>query len=96
MPLQLTELLYAAGGGGYFRTGNAAGGANTGNGGGGKATSGAGSGFAGGSGIVIVSYPDVYAAAASTTGSPTVSTSGSGSIYFDGSSQYMTFSSISG
>jgi hypothetical protein len=37
-------------------------------------------------GIVIVSYPDVYAAATTTTGSPTVSTSGSGSIYMNGAS----------
>jgi hypothetical protein len=34
---------------------------------------------------VIVSYPDVYAAPTATTGSPTVSTSGSGSSYFNGS-----------
>lgn len=53
---------------------NVAGTANTGGGGGGDSSS------AGGSGIVIVSYPDVYAAASATTGSPTVSTSGSGSI----------------
>jgi hypothetical protein len=46
----------------------------------------------GGSGIVIVSYPDVYAAAASTTGSPTVSTSGSGSISFNRSNQYLSTS----
>ena len=58
-----------------------AGTANTGGGGGGayNATS-----PAGGSGIVIVSYPDVYAAATATTGSPTVSTSGSGSLAFTG------------
>jgi hypothetical protein len=30
------------------------------------------SGYAGGSGVVIISYPDSYIAAASTTGSPTV------------------------
>jgi hypothetical protein len=53
--------------------------ANTGGGGGGGG--GRASATAnGGSGIVILSYPDIYAAAASTTGSPTVSTSGSGSI----------------
>jgi hypothetical protein len=57
--------------------------ANTGGGGGGSGNTGS-SGGTGGSGIVIVSYPDVYAAAASTTGSPTVSTSGSGSAYFTG------------
>jgi hypothetical protein len=64
---------------------NVAGTANTGGGGGGD------SGSNGGSGIVIVSYPDVYAAASATTGSPTVSTSGSGSIAFNGSTQYLNF-----
>lgn len=57
---------------------------NTGGGGGGGSF-GAGVGGNGGSGIVIVSYPDIYAGAAATTGSPTVSTSGSGSMYFNGS-----------
>jgi hypothetical protein len=75
-----------AGGGGNGGGNNlaaTAGTANTGGGGGGayNATS-----PTGGSGIVIVSYPDVYAAATATTGSPTVSTSGSGSVYFTGSS----------
>lgn len=63
-----------------------AGSANTGGGGGGTGST---VGGAGGSGIVIVSYPDIYAPL--TTGgatSPTVSTSGSGSIYFDGSSYF--------
>ena len=55
--------------------------ANTGGGGGGSGNSGS-SGGSGGSGIVIVSYPDVYAAPTATTGSPTVSTSGSGSVVF--------------
>jgi len=65
--------------------GGTAGTANTGGGGGGTwGTTAA----AGGSGIVIVSYPDVYPALASTTGSPTVSTSGSGSISFNGSSYF--------
>ena len=62
-----------------------AGQANTGGGGGGGA-GGSGNGGNGGSGIVIVSYPDIYAPL-TTTGSPTVSTSGSGSISFNGSSQ---------
>ena len=71
-----------------------AGTANTG-GGGGSASRWSGAiqatGAAGGSGIVIVSYPDVYAAATSTTGSPTVSTSGSGSISFTkASSQWIS------
>jgi len=69
--------------GGNLSTNATSGIANTGGGGGG---SGNGTASSGGSGIVIVSYPDIYAAAASTTGSPTVSTSGSGSIYINGSS----------
>jgi hypothetical protein len=91
-----TATTYAAGGNGSGNYGansdttggrtasGTAGAANTG--------SGAGSGdyIAGGSGIVIVSYPDVYAAPTATTGSPTVSTSGSGSIYFDGTGDYLT------
>jgi hypothetical protein len=81
--------LGGAGGGGNGGGSNlaaTAGTANTGGGGGGayNATS-----PAGGSGVVIVSYPDVYAAATSTTGSPTVSTSGSGSVYL--SSSYFTY-----
>jgi len=83
-----TVTTYAGGGGGYGATGGAAAGgaggggtgangtANTGGGGAG----GSGTGYNGGSGIVIVSYPDVYAAPTATTGSPTVSTSGSGSF----------------
>jgi hypothetical protein len=56
--------------------------ANTGGGGGGASVLAGGSttGGNGGSGIVIISYPDTYAAPVSTTGSPTVSTSGTGSI----------------
>jgi hypothetical protein len=70
------------GGGGAGGVGSAvgtAGTANTGGGGGGHYNANNVAG-AGGSGIVMVSYPDVYAAATSTTGSPTVSTSGSGSM----------------
>jgi hypothetical protein len=74
-----------AGGGGTGQgngtVGNA-GAVNTGGGGGGFGNNGNYTGYAGGSGIVIVSYPDIYAGAASTTGSPTVSTSGSGNIQF--------------
>jgi hypothetical protein len=66
--------------------------ANTGGGGGGG-TRGGGTGGNGGSGIVIVSYPDIYAGAASVTGSPTVSTSGSGSISFNGSTDYLSVAS---
>jgi hypothetical protein len=53
---------------------------NTGGGGGSSGGFNTNSGGSGGSGIVIVSYPDVYAAA--TTVNATASTSGSGSIYF--------------
>jgi hypothetical protein len=86
-----TVTTYAGGGAGYGATSGAvqagaggggsgaAGTANTGGGGGG---SGSGTGYNGGSGIVIISYPDVYAAPTATTGSPTVSTSGSGSVNF--------------
>lgn len=56
------------------------GGANTGGGGGGS--NGAANGASGGSGVAIISYPDTYLAPTATTGSPTVSTSGSGSISF--------------
>jgi hypothetical protein len=71
------------GGGGAGATGSgvgSAGTANTGGGGGGSGNMSTRIGGNGGSGIVAISYPDTYAAAASTTGSPTVSTSGSGSI----------------
>jgi len=72
---------------------------STNTGGGGGAFGVGGAGGAGGSGIVIVSYPDVYAAAASTTGSPTVSTTGSGSLYFNNpsgvSNQAITYTTTS-
>jgi len=78
------------GGGGVGSTGShgtaTVGAANTGGGGGGGYYAGA---VNGGSGIVIVSYPDIYAPL--TTGgatSPTVSTSGSGSISFAGSQAF--------
>lgn len=65
------------GGAGGYQASGANGTANTGGGGGGN-------GGSGGSGIVILSYPDIYPVPASTTGSPTVSTSGSGSLYPNG------------
>lgn len=84
-------IAYAQGGVGYNSGGTPSavwyggnGGANSGGGGGGASIANGGGGGGGGSGIVVVSYPDIYAAAASTTGSPTVSTSGSGSILFSG------------
>ena len=85
-PLLLTSVTYAVGGHGGVTT-NAAGGANTGTGGtGGQA--GQGSGYAGGSGVVILSVPTVHYSG-TTTGSPTVSTSGSNTIIkFTGSGSY--------
>ena len=87
---------YAGGGGGggfYYNASGATGGggaagvagtANTGGGGGGMAydfTNVAGVGNAGGSGIVVIRYPDTYADAASTTGSPTFTNTGGYKIY---------------
>ena len=75
------------GGGGAGSSGSAAptaGSANTGGGGGadGRQTQGGN----GGSGIVIISYPDIYAAPTfGGANSPTASTSGSGSMYFNNS-----------
>ena len=63
--------------------------ANTGGGGGSSGGFNDNSGGAGGSGIVIISYPDTYNAPTALTGTYTASTSGSGSVYFDGSS-YLT------
>ena len=79
-------IVYGVGGVGGGGNQNASGGVNTGGGGGGNA--------AGGSGIVILSYPDIYAAPAATTGSPTVSTSGSGSLYFAGSDTGLILNSV--
>jgi hypothetical protein len=81
---------------GYSIGNGGAGGGGTGASGTANTGGGAGTAYAnatnGGSGIVVVSYPDTFAAAASTTGSPTISTSGSGSILFNGSSQYLSTS----
>jgi hypothetical protein len=46
---------------------------------------------AGGSGIVILRYPDTFKSASSTTGSPTISTSGGFRIYKFTSSGSITF-----
>jgi len=71
--------------------------ANTGGGGGAASYNGVGANAgAGGSGIVIISYPDTYAAATSTTGSPTVSTSGSGSVGFNGTTQAVVYTDNAG
>jgi hypothetical protein len=76
--------LYSVGGfgGGGTPSASSTGGAgtvNTGGGGGGGFPGGAG-----GSGVVVVSYPDIFPAATATTGSPTISTSGTGSLSFPG------------
>jgi mucin-19 len=76
------------GGSGSLGSNGGNGAANTGGGGGGSNVS--SSGGNGGDGIAIVSYPDVYAAA--TTVNATASTSGSGSILFNGTSQYLSTS----
>jgi hypothetical protein len=48
-------------------------------------------GGAGGSGIVIIRYPDTYEPAASTTGSPTYTVSGGYRIYKFTASGSITF-----
>ena len=97
-----TLTVYSGGGGGGILSGTAGSGGvggggaggtttgtsgtvNTGGGGGGAYSSTAGSG---GSGIVIISYPDTYNAPSALTGTYTASTSGSGSVYFNGSSLF--------
>jgi hypothetical protein len=62
---------------------------NTGSGGGGG--SGSDGGYNGGSGVVIISYPDTYRAATNTTGSPVVTTVGGNRIYKFNSSGSITF-----
>ena len=101
-----TVTSYAGGGGGgagtTAGTGGVGGGGNGGTGGGSAATANTGggggggygsSGGNGGSGIVIISYPDTYNAPSALTGTYTASTSGSGSLSFNGSSQYLTWPS---
>jgi len=82
------------GGGGSGENGDtgtgSAGTVNTGGGGGGRG--GSNGGRAGGSGICIISYPDTYNAPTTLTGTYTSSTSGSGSLSFNGSTQYITLS----
>jgi hypothetical protein len=84
-----------AGGGGIAgKVGAGTGGngtANTGGGGGGSGGNLAAAGGNGGSGIVIIRYPDTYDAAASTTGSPTVTTSGGYRYYTFTASGSITF-----
>jgi len=86
-----------AGGGGAGSTNTSqapgAGTVNTGGGGGAGACTASNNdsgAAAGGSGIVVLSYPDTYAGASATTGTPTASTSGSGTIAFS-SSAYIRY-----
>jgi hypothetical protein len=72
-----------------------AGGANTGGGGGGAGQSQyqsyTGTGGAGGSGTVIIRYPTTFSLASSTTGNPTITTTGGYNIYTWTSSGSITF-----
>ncbi len=70
--------------GGGGNGGTSAGSTNTGGGGGGRM-------FAGGSGVCILRYPDSFALATSTTGSPTITTSGGYRYYKFTDSGTITF-----
>jgi hypothetical protein len=78
------------GGSGAGGSNSVAGTTNTGGGGGGSAGSG-GLGASGGSGIVIIRYPDNFAPASSTTGSPTVTVAGGYRVYKYTASGSITF-----
>jgi len=102
-----TSTYYAGGGGGGTVTGGTGGAGGLGGGGAGASTSatsgtvntgGGGGGIyqsypagAGGSGIVILRYLDVYPAASATTGSPTITTAGGYRVYKWTSSGSITF-----
>jgi hypothetical protein len=82
------------GGGGNagINANGSAGTANTGGGGGGGPRIGGGvNGGAGGSGIVILRYPDTFIAATSTTGSPTITVAGGFRVYKFTASGSITF-----
>jgi hypothetical protein len=75
------------GNGAYIDTGMTAGTVNTGGGGGGASAAGS----SGGSGIAVIRYADTYAAATSTTGSPTITVAGGYRVYNWTSSGSITF-----
>ena len=79
------------GGAGGINTFGTAGTVNTGGGGGGSGGDSATGGGAGGSGIVIVRYPTTFSLASSTTGNPTVTTTGGYNTYTWTSSGSITF-----
>jgi hypothetical protein len=83
--------------GGLANSSNATANTGGGSGGSGSGSTNTVSSGNGGSGIVIISYPDTYSAPASFGGanSPTASTSGSGSLSFNGSSQWLSYGSAS-
>ena len=70
--------------------GGGAGARAEGGGGGGGAITGT-AGGTGGSGIVVIRYPDTYLAAASTTGSPTITVAGGYRVYSWTGSGSITF-----
>jgi hypothetical protein len=73
-------------------TAGGSGSANTGGGGaGGSYIGGINSGGNGGSGIVILRYPDTFIAASSTTGSPTITVAGGFRVYKFTASGSITF-----
>ena len=80
-------------GGGAGKTNSVgdSGAANTGGGGGGGGSSPASKGGDGGSGVVILRYSDEYGAAASTTGSPTITVAGGYRVYEFTQSGSITF-----
>lgn len=89
-----SSVTYAAGAQAYWSgpTVSANATANSGNGGGGARSSGAVSaGWNGGSGIVVIRYPDSYPAASATTGSPTITVAGGYRTYTWTSSGSVTF-----
>ena len=83
----ITPLLIGGNAGGNGPIGNPGGGG----GGGNYYTEFTGIGAAGGSGVVIIRYSDIYGAATGTIGSPTITTAGGYRVYKWTSSGSITF-----